>query len=458
MSKGDQGMERESRDDRLTFSFDPETLDEGSEEERAGLGTIKVVADGYCLSEGFDEYAESHREGPLASGYHLAEWLIWNWWRLRWEPPRPPAHRTLEWALAHRMSTVGEGYVWPNVIIESDGFRSVLISERSSERNTGSFRYCGSPEAVVLPASRLESAIDRFALNVLERLGEAGLDDTNLHRLWRDLRIEQQDLAVSRFRRLEARLGRDPDEADAKEIERCLADAADLGEDALEEVAAGTKPRAQGSINMLSAERIEEIAKRQGFDAKPADAVRLDSGASLPAWGEVEAWRMGVATADAVRHQEKLGTEPIGNTRLTDLAGTTSRAISEHTRRSDELAFALDRNGDGTRIAFRSQSETERRFELARLIGDRLFGGSRRLFPATLAYSYRQKAQRTFAAELLSPFEAVNEMLGNDDSDENQADIAQHYKVSPMTIRTLLVNNGRTSLQAAPELLDRTHY
>ena len=439
-------MESESRDE-LAFSLHPETLDEGSAEEKAGFGTIKVVADGHCLTEGFDEHAESYREGPLASGYHLAEWLIWNWWRLRWEPPRPPAHRTFEWALAHRMSMIGEGYVWPNVTIESDGFRSVLVSERSSERSTGPFRYGGSPEAVVLPANRLESAIDRFASDILERLEEAGLGDSNLHHLWRDLRIEQEDPQVSRFRRLEARLGRDPDEADAKEIERCLADAADLGEDALEEVAAGTKPHAQGSIDMLSAEQIEEIAKRQGFDAKPADAVRLNFGSNPPAWGEVEAWRVGVATADAVRHQEKLGTEPIGNIRLTELAGTTARAISEHTRRSAELAFALDRNGDGTRIAFRSQNETERRFELARLIGDRLFGGARRLFPATQAYSYRQTAQRYFAAKLLYPATDVDKMIDGDTSDERQGDIAKHYQFSSKTIRTLLANNGHIPLR-----------
>ena len=452
-------MESESRDE-LAFSLHPETLDEGSAEEKAGFGTIKVVADGHCLSEGFDEHAESYREGPLASGYHLAEWLIWNWWRLRWEPPRPHAYRRFEWAFAHRMSMIGEGYVWPNVTIESDGFRSVLTSERSSNRNTEPlrpFRYFGGQRTVV-PAKSLESATDRFASDILEHMGEAGLGDTNLHRLWRDLRIEREDPEVSRFRRLEARLGRDPDEADAKEIERCLADAADLGEDALEEVAAGTEPRDQGPIDMLSADRIEEIAKRQGFDAKPADAVRLDSGANPPTWEEVEAWRMGETVAGAVRHQEKLGTEPIGNARLAELAGTTAHAISEYTRRSDELAFALDRNGDGTRIAFRSKWETGRRFELARLIGDRLFGGSRRLFPATQAYSYRQKAQRAFAAELLSPFEAVNEILGNDDSDESQADVADRYQVSPMTIRSLLVNKSRISLQDAPDLLDRTHY
>ena len=457
---GDHGMESESRDD-LAFSLDPETLDEGSAEEKAGFGTIKVVADGHCLTEGFDGHAGCYREGPLASGYHLAEWLVWNWWRLRWEPTRPHAHRTLEWALAHRMSTIGEGYVWPNVTIDSDGFRTVLTSERSSGRNSEPFRpfrYFGGPKAAV-PAKCLESAIDRFASEILERLGAARLDDTNLHRLWRDLRIEREDPAVSRFRRLEALLGRDPDEADAKEIERCLADAADLGEDALEEVAAGAEPRAQGPIDMLSAERIEEIAERQGFDAKPADAVRLDSGTDgLPAWGEVEAWRVGEAAAGAVRHQEKLGTGLITNARLTDLAGTNAGTISDHTKCSDELAFALDRNADGTRIALRSKWETGRRFELARLIGDRLFGGARRLFPATQAYSYRQKAQRTFAAELLSPFEEVDDMLDGDTSDERQVDIARHYQVSPMTIRTLLVNNGRIPLQDAPDLLDRIHY
>ena len=108
---------------------------------------------------------------------------------------------------------------------------------------------------------------------------------------------------------------------------------------------------------MLSAERIEEIAKRQGFDAEPADAVRLDSEANSPEWEEIEAWRVGEAVADAVRHQEKLGTDPIGNARLAELAGTTTCAISENTRRSDELAFALDRNGEGTRMAFRSKLE-----------------------------------------------------------------------------------------------------
>ena len=46
----------------------------------------------------------------------------------------------------------------------------------------------------------------------------AGLPDTNLHLLRQDLQSERNDLEKARFRRLEARLGYDPDEPDADEV------------------------------------------------------------------------------------------------------------------------------------------------------------------------------------------------------------------------------------------------
>ena len=95
---------------------------------------------------------------------------------------------------------------------------------------------------------------------------------------------------------------------------------------------------------------------------------------------------------------------------------------------------------------FRSPRHTSRRFDLARLIGDRLFSESdltigEPLTPATRSYSYRQKAQRAFAAELLSPWETVKAMLNNDYSQENQEQIADHFAVSQMTINTLVANH-----------------
>jgi hypothetical protein len=59
--------------------------------------------------------------------------------------------------------------------------------------------------------------------------------------------------------------------------------------------------------------------------------------------------------------------------------------------------------------------------------------------------------QRSFAAELLSLFEAVDRMLDGDYSGEAQQDAAEHFQVSELTIRTLLVNNRRLEREELDE-------
>lgn len=86
-----------------------------------------------------------------------------------------------------------------------------------------------------------------------------------------------------------------------------------------------------------------------------------------------------------------------------------------------------------------------------------MFDGAEPLSPATQAYSYRQKAQRAFAAELLSPYDAVDDMLGTDTSEDRQTEIADHFQVSPLTIWTMLTNKGRISPQNAPLPPDRVY-
>ena len=136
-----------------------------------------------------------------------------------------------------------------------------------------------------------------------------------------------------------------------------------------------------------------------------------------------------------------------------------SNAISRQSGHSSTISFALDENDSRTRMSLRSRWETGRRFDLARLIGDRLLcnqlhGSAEPLFPATRAPSYRQKMQRAFAAELLSPFAIVDDMLGGDYSDEKQNEVAKYFDVSPMTIQTQLVNHRRIGLDDAPDIVD----
>ena len=191
---------------KLEIALTTESLEDGAPEERAGYGILSILTRGAYLSEGFDHYSEAYRRGPLVSGYYLAEWLAWHWWRLRWEPRR----RDTDWMLAHRMTSVGAGYVWPNITVFSDGYRTALIAKPSSRPDAKPFRYTRELTSTV-PASEWEDAVDDFFLHIVARLDADDLKTTNLHRLLDDLRAERADPKLAHLRRIEALFGRDPE-------------------------------------------------------------------------------------------------------------------------------------------------------------------------------------------------------------------------------------------------------
>jgi len=279
--------------------------------------------------------------------------------------------------------------------------------------------------------------VDKFIEQVRGLLRDEKITETNLDRIWNDIGNERRDPNIAKRRKLEALLGFDPDQADEGAIEKLIADAKGFGEPAMNEVAADYP---QGG-KLLTAESLAETAEASGFDASPRDVVRLAPGTSLPRAGEVAAWLLGAEFARALRAQESLGTGPIRDDILAQMSGIEARALTAGG--SGPISFALD-DGVAGRVVFRSKWKTGRRFDLARLMGDRIVASNGgRLFPATRAYTYRQKMQRSFAAEFLSPFESVDDMLAGDYSMENQQDVANFFQVSELTIRTLLVNHHR---------------
>ena len=445
----------------LTLSLSVEKLASGSLLEQATFGLFSVIANERIMTAGQDIESDQLRHGPYVAGYPLAEWFAWNWWRLRCETARPSGtevrHR---WDFAHRMATVGDGYAWPNLKIYSDGLQSFLESGPSRHPSTGLFRYFGSAQRESMSIEELEVAIDGYIKNVLSRLDEVGIGDTNLHRLWNDLGAERRDPESTRFRRLEAQLGYDPDELGEGAVRDHLRDAPLIGEGALGEIAGDAALYVHFRGQMLSASEISDVARQSGFDADMNDCVTLTDATALPQPGDVPAWRIGADAARCLRKQLKLDGQPVCNHRLTELVGTTVGAISDTNKRSDTISFVLDEHGGRARVALRPKWETGRRFELTRLLGDRVVGcrmhySGERLSPATRTYSYRQKMQRAFAAEFLSPFAMVDEMLQGDYSEEAQSDVAQHFAVSPWTIQAQLVNHGSIDLEDAPDISGR---
>ncbi len=122
----------------------------------------------------------------------------------------------------------------------------------------------------------------------------------------------------------------------------------------------------------------------------------------------------------------------------------------------DLLADALP-GRFGNRLIDAWLATTGRRFDLARLLAERLLNRhqSEPLRAVTKSYTYRQKAQRALAAEFLAPIDAVDAFLAGDCSEERQTEAAEHFAISPYAIQSLLVNNHRLGHQGAPEALDR---
>jgi hypothetical protein len=422
----------------VEIGLSSERTDEGTPEERATFGLFTVKADSIALTEGFDFYINGNRQGPLVSGYHAAEWFTWNWWRLLCEP-RSAAN---DWLFAHSLTSIGDGYVWPNITIFSDGLRTALVSSPSSRPDAKPFRYIGGTWSVV-PSIQFQAALDAFIPRVIARLREENVGTTNLDRLWHDVLEERRDPEIAKRRRLEALLGNDPDAASDAAVEQLLDDARSLGEAAVLEVAAD-RGQHRDTADIPSAADFRLLATRDGFPAARVDQLYPPLGSIISSGsGDVAAWKVGAAAARAVREERHFGHEPIDNRTLADLAGTSADAVSERPTNVPSISFALDSGANGTRIVLRSKWATGRRFDLARLIGDRLFDRSGALHPATRANTYRQKAQRAFAAELLSPFEAVDDLMAGDYSPEKQQDVAETFDVSSLAINTLLRNNNK---------------
>ncbi len=421
----------------IVIEADWENLERGTPEERACFAAVGIRQGNIWLTQAEDSFVNRVRSKVYVSAYLLAEWLAWNWWRLRWEPPphaqvRLPAQH---WELAHSVAAIGAGYVWPNIVIASDGQQVTFSAKPTRPDAREALRYVVD-HAATIPAGAFENAIDAFFDQVREQLRAGGVSGSNFERIHNDLVAERADPEAASRRRFEALLGFDPDEAPEAEIENLMESAGRLGESAMNEVAA---ERGQ-SASPLTAERLKQDAK-WGFDVGEGPRLAIREGRQLQGAG---ARITGVAAARELRKQEGLGDDRVSNQRLAALAAVGENSLtSRKVSRSFSFSYALMERNERGRLVFRSKWEVGRRFELARILGDHVLEtGNDRLFPATRTNTYRQAVQRAFAAELLCPLAVVEGMLDGDYSEERQLDVANHFQVSDWVVRTSLEGHG----------------
>ncbi len=313
-----------------------------------------------------------------------------------------------------------------------------LLSRSDPPGVVGPVRYL-TDALVFIGAAEFEMTIDQFLNEAIDGYA-SGTDRLALQAQVEALRAERDDLETSEWRRMEARLGFDPDAAPDAVVEALATLAGSYGNAGVEEAAMATP--GPGAADTLEA----------GIEAARRTRVECRFGPALKALGPItrngEApWRLAERSASSLRRAFGCVAGQLSNANLANLL-ETSRANFKTTVRTSAaglpygLRLVAD-DSDRHRIVIRSRWSGDRRFELARGLGDAIWADCDRLGPLAASKSARQKFQRAFAQSFCVRYEDLIAEIGTQPpTDDDIAAAANHFYVSERVVRTVLVNKG----------------
>ena len=414
------------------------------ETHAATMAELGIRYHGISLStnEQVLDQTPSVRDRAFLSVYPLAVWLSWNFYRLAYEPLPQGNIPHLSWACAHDMSNAGDGYVWPPIQIYSDGIRTVLRPRVLEIPSHDPIRYTSSIP-VVMPLDEFKMNVLQFLHLCADRLSWKGMESTEFQQIYHDLQDDLHDQEFSTWRKVEAMMGYDPDEAPDRLRKSFPSLFSFLGNDGIEELAAN------GPNSLVDSRQIQDWMLTEGVDRVVGDAASappVDPDPGKPAWV------LAINAATHARHAWGLGSDMVENRKLAEIYGISPGALKGRTGTSPIPVSIYSRQD--RRVVLNKNPESSRRFAIARLIGDdSLRHADNRFAVVSNSRTYRQKFQRAFAAELLCPREEVLGYFDNHPEDEESIqELAVRFGVSEMVIRHTLENSRGLECQ---EPLDR---
>jgi len=420
-----------------------EAAGQGTAEVLASTGRLRLQVGDIYLTEHEDTFSRTIRQEVLVSAYPLAFWLAANWWRLLHEPRPPERLRpSTDWRLAHEWPAANAGIIWPAVVLASEGDTIQFQASIAAGSRQQSIRYLNTlPVPISIPREQVEAVLDGFINSVLGRLEAWAGIQTELLDLWQELKDERRDEESSSYRRLEACLGFDPDDATEALMEQAMRLAETMGPQTFNEIAPLYGRSAQGQAPGL--QQLQQLLESPALEARlQVFEVVLQKPVQSHA-----PWHRAQQLAHALRQHLGLGNEPIPTALLCDLFGLTPQAFaSTLPPRRQPIAVAVPGPTGQIALHLRKIYPSARRFELARFIGDVLVTGSRpeSWYVSSDIPTYRQKIQRAFAAEFLCPAEGAMEQLCGDYSEPAVEQVAERFGVSPEIVENLIANQEVT--------------
>ncbi len=423
----------------LTINFEWLGRDAAEGPDEATFAAVEIRVGDIIATLVQDSFTKTVRPAVHVSAYQMAIWLAFNWWRLRWEP----ASEGSSWRLSHELTAAGGGYLWPRLQFTSDGDSVLIQGTSSSPTKTEPIRYIES-FAVSVNADSFETEVLNFIEAVEERLVQVGLasEDHQLGWLRNDLIQERSNTEFAEWRRLESLMGYDCDEGPHDLLTDLEEWSSTIGRGAMEEVAAASK---SDSLEILKTlwENTRRKAQRLKFANAPGSFADGIDETGTSNW---EPWKRAETLGSGLRGRWGLSPGPISNEILSQLFNVPVEYITGEKDMVQAPIPAGFRNGgpDELDVVIDRKHPNSRRFALARIIGD--FFNPRvedRLFPVTDGRTARQKHQRAFAQEFLCPFKDLMDYIKSAHPTDDEIDeTAEHFGVSPLLVKTTLVNKG----------------
>jgi hypothetical protein len=412
------------------------------------LAELKILVGGHCATTVEDFLAKSIRNSIRVSLLTLTEWLVANWWRLRYEPSWDTLwEEPREWRLAHSLKAAGHGFVWPGLRIagDDDSVHVSMISESLWHEGFSNIRYLDAFSDQIVRATDYEKAVDEMVTLVLARVDSVGSNEEtrSLRELWKEVREERDSSEKAAFRKFEAILGYESGEAPDAIVEQVLRATESIGSSSAGEIASSAKKSVTSALKDLN----DALAQTKMIcDASPINALRQRIEVRIEA---ETPWKIGWDYAHLARSSWDLGTSPVSNRQLGQLFGIEEREFGgyETLRPAIRLGIgARDKQDARLNVALSTHRPEARRFEFARMLGDAMNVGFDDVWrPVTNMKTRRQQMQRGFAAEFLCPTESLAEYFSKRGltalSDSDIDDASQEFQVSTLVIEHQIENH-----------------
>lgn len=410
------------------------------------VAEVSIRLGRHVLSRIADTQKQSLRDYFRASATSLALWFADNWWRLRWETLNDSRFASTEWRLRHELTSAVGGALWPPLMIYSSGNRIVFAPSFGKYQVSGPQTYLDF-NVTTVTAREYEAELDLFFESVVDHCAQ-GVDGEALQVILRQIRTERSDPELAGWRRLEACLGYDPDEAPEAVINALVDLEEVVGEEGVEE-AAHAKPGLESATVLNS---VIEAARASNAKVSLDLAIEIERDPTL--LPTASPWQFAESAATDLRRVIGVERGPLKGDMFADIFRVRWAQLKEVTGTARNLPYGASLvNDDGdARLALKTRSAHDRRFELARVFGDAVWQSGSEFGIVSRAKTDRQKFQRAFAHNLLCPFDDLRRELDvNDPTQESIDAVAKKFHVHSSVVRSQLAYKGYLPFENASE-------